>query len=513
MPTHSGMKKPTAYFRFCSAVLLSLGLLLLATQLAAGKGLEERKWIEVRTPNFIVRSVLNERDTIELARQLETFRAAVFVVTNITHTDSPVPTEIYALRGVRDFNRLGVSRHAIGIFVPGLRNNLILIRNRFGVEETSVIMHEYVHFLLNHGGSTKYPKWYNEGLAEYLSAEQTTDGKFLVGGVQEGRYENLSRLDWLPFRDILAPKDYGKWSSRERAMFYAQAWGLVHYLNHRPERRTFGEDLARYIELIDSGEDDLEAFEEAFKITAKELDKKVNYYFAKRRIPGYQINADSLLPDFEPEVSVMQRETISLALGQAALTFDELDSARRWFEIAATDEDIRPQAEAGIGDTYKFAGDYEAAQPHFEKAVSLAPDNPYCQLDIAEYWHTRAEDTDDLEARGTYLARAREHYVKAWKLDDSMAETYAQYGRTFLLERERYDLAVDMLEQAESILPSNIGVRLSLAQAYLGANRDMEASEKAQSVLAWSHEGSGVAERARQILALASDGKQGEDAT
>ena len=131
----------------------------------------------------------------------------------------------------------------------------------------------------------------------------------------------------------------------------------------------------------------------------------------------------------------------------------------------------------------------------------MAPSDPYCQLDFAEYWHHRAKNSDDTRNRATYLARAREHYVKAWKLDDSMPETYARYGQTFLLEGQRYVLAIEMLEQAEYILPSSIDVRLMLAQAYLGVDRKEDAVEKARSVLAWSHDESDKAQVARELLA------------
>ena len=82
-----------------------------------------------------------------------------------------------------------------------------------------------------------------------------------------------------------------------------------------------------------------------------------------------------------------------------------------------------------------------------------------------------------------------------------MPETYAQYGHTFLMEGERYDKAIEMLELAESILPSSIIVRVRLADAYMGAGRDEDAVKAARSVLAWSHEESDAAEQARKILA------------
>jgi len=84
--------------RIRSTVLILLGLLIMAAQPASGKELEDRKWIEVRTPNFQVRSTMSKKDSIELARYLEMFRVSVAVVTNIGRLDSPIPTEIYALR-------------------------------------------------------------------------------------------------------------------------------------------------------------------------------------------------------------------------------------------------------------------------------------------------------------------------------------------------------------------------------------------------------------------------------
>ena len=486
-------------FRF--SVLVALGLLIVAAHPASGKELEDLEWIEVRTPNFRIRSALSEEDSIELARQLETFHVAIAIVSNISLTDSPIPTEILALRRTRDFKSLGLSSNIAGIFRPGLRRNFVVIRDVNGAPETPIIIHEYVHFLLSNHGRFNYPRWYNEGIAEYLSAEQTRSGKFLVGGLQEDRLRYLSRLRWVPLRQILAPEDYGGWTTPRKAMFYAEAWLLVHYLHHRPERNTLDQDMTRYIELIESGIGDLEAFEEAFRITAKDLDAQVKKYAQRRNLPAYQFDVDEILPDFEPKVVRLRREQISLTLGQAALSLGALDSAKHWFTIATTDELFRPRAEAGLGDVLKFDGDFEAAQPYFEKAVALAPNDPYCQLDIAEYWHDRARETDDTGDRATYLANARKHYLKAWKLDDSMPETYAQYGQTFLMEGERYDKAIEMLELAESILPSSITVRVRLADAYMGAGRNEDAVKAARSVLAWSHEESDAAEQAGKILA------------
>ncbi len=497
--------------RFRTTVLLALGLLIVAAHPASGKGLEDREWIEVRTPNFRIRSVLGEKDSIELVRHLEMFRLAVSIVTNISHIDSPIPTEIYAFRGRGDLKSFGISPGVAGIFLSGLRNNSILIRDARGTDEILTILHEYVHFLTRNHGSLNYPRWYSEGFAEYLSAGQTHSGKFVVGGIPKDRSKRLSRSRWIPLQKILSPEDYGGWSKERRAMFYAEAWALVHYLHHRPERDTLIQDMTRYLELVESGKDDVEAFEEAFEITAKDLDRQVKRHLGGPRIHSIQLSIDELLPDFEPDVIALSREQISLALGQTALRRGQLDSAKHWFTIALTDEITRPQAEAGLGDVLKFGGKFEAAQPHFEQAVALAPNDLYIQLDYAKYWHHRASNPDDTGNRATYLARAREHYVKALKLDDSMPETYALYGWTFVMEGSRYDFAIALLEQAENLLPSSIDVRMMLAEAYMGADRTADAVAAARSVLAWSHDESDAAKRAREILAFGAHSSEAVD--
>ena len=136
-----------------TAALLALGMLFVAASPVSGKKLEDRKWIEVRTPHFRISSVLGERDTIDLVQHLEMFRLAASIVTNISSTEAPIPTLIYALKGRGDFKSLGIDPDWGGVFLPGLRANTILIRDARGMQETSIIMHEYVHFLVrNHVG-------------------------------------------------------------------------------------------------------------------------------------------------------------------------------------------------------------------------------------------------------------------------------------------------------------------------------------------------------------------------
>ncbi len=475
---------------------------MLATATVGAKDLEDRDWIEVRTANFQVRSIQGEKATLELAQHLELFRAAVSKLTNVSATEAPVPTRILAVRGPNDFRELGIDDSVAGIFQSTMRNNIIVIREVRGMDENATMLHEYVHFLVRNHGDQRYPKWYDEGFAEYLSTSEFSRGLFKIGLAAEHRRGSLNHSHWIPMRRILAPDDYADWTQEMKAMFYGEAWALVHFLQNRSDRDVpFVQDMAQYLKLIEQGQDAVEAFETAFEITESKLSQQVKRYLEAGRFRYFRFEAEKLLPDFNAQAVRLSREDAALSLAEAALTFGERENAERWYTIAAADDRNRPHAEAGLGDVWKFREDYAAAQPHFEQAIALAPDDPYCQLDLAEFWHDRALSVGNQSAEFTdYLSRARTHYIAAWKLDDTLPETYAMYGRSFLTEGTQSEKAVEMLEEARYLLPSHLQIRLSLAQAYARAARTEDAIETARSVLTWSHEGSNTAKHAMEIL-------------
>jgi len=54
-----------------------LSLLVLAATVVSGKELEDRKWIEVSTADFRIRSTLSKRKTVKLVRSLDRLRLSV----------------------------------------------------------------------------------------------------------------------------------------------------------------------------------------------------------------------------------------------------------------------------------------------------------------------------------------------------------------------------------------------------------------------------------------------------
>ncbi len=119
----------------------------LATSTVAAKPLEDAKWIEVTTPNFTVTSAMGKKKTVDMVRHLELLRMAFLVLSNTKTAEGPIPTRIYAVgRNASEF--LGLMGGIAGSYSSGLRHNTILVRDHRWVDESNIVMHEYVHFLL-----------------------------------------------------------------------------------------------------------------------------------------------------------------------------------------------------------------------------------------------------------------------------------------------------------------------------------------------------------------------------
>lgn len=368
-----------------SITFLCVSLLALSSAIANAEALEHRDWIEVRTANFKVRSVLSEEDTLELAHQLEMFRAAVGIVTSEQRKPDAIPTAIYALGEEADFKQFGIEQVVSGIFKRGLRNNTFLIRDANSLQQTTAILHDYVHFIVSNADNLLHPKWFNEGFAEHLSGIRVRHDVFEIGLVTKHRRKIIRDAAWIPLQDVLAATDYyDEWNEEQRLMFYAEAWALVHYLLNRLDRETpFAKDMQRYLDLLEAGKEDISAFEQAFGVKTGRLNSEVRRHLERGKFDSFAFKVDALLPMFEADVVTLSQAEVALGLAQIALGNGQLDKANHWFRIAASSKKTQARAEAGLGDVLKFRGDYAAAEPRFEQSVALAPDNPYCQLDLS----------------------------------------------------------------------------------------------------------------------------------
>ena len=134
------------------AVCIFAATLLLAASLAVGETLEERKWLDARSENFRIRSVLGEERTVELLRHLEIMHEALGYDVNVAFHAPVNPTIILAVDNHEDYVDVGAPSFTSGYFFSDPRENAILIEDTPDSSGVQIILHEYAHYLNRQAG-------------------------------------------------------------------------------------------------------------------------------------------------------------------------------------------------------------------------------------------------------------------------------------------------------------------------------------------------------------------------
>jgi tetratricopeptide (TPR) repeat protein len=461
--------------------------------------IHQANWTIVKSPNFEIMSTMTNEATVELAENLGRFRALIFAVTTAPRTPAPVPTRILAFQKVSDFTPFSPLRQAAGFFSPSVRaNNVALADYARGLDATTVIYHEYVHFVLQNGTSVTYPVWYDEGFAEVLSTVQTHEGKLIVGAVPPARIPSLERGQWLSMKRVLEATSYSDVPAHSLHMFYAEAWALAHYVTL--DRAGEGSP-DEYFALLESGVEPAEAYERVFSESIGDSGQAIRTKLKRGdwRIVG--IPLENLEYDRTPPESRVPLEgEVATRLGAFHISMGKPDRAQPLFQAALEIDSGNARAHAGMGDALRYQEEFEAAEPHFRKAVELDPKDPLNQLDLAEYLSEGATRQTRGAKRDALFEEARLAFDRARELDPQAPETYVALGSTYLAAGEDAERAVPLIERGFKALPSLPYVIELLAEAYLATGREQDAHRVLLRSVAIREEGT-PAENIEKILA------------
>ena len=463
-------------------VTCAAGLVVLLALPASAKELWQYDWIEVRTPHFVIASAQDAEDTNELARELEDFRRLVEMLTNIGRFEERVPTKIFFLP--RRGSDLGFNANIAGYFHSGMRANYAAIvpTGSYGDE---ILKHEYIHFLVHNRDRLLYPTWFDEGFADFFASMRVRGQRFEYGKPMEVRVSWLVNSPWLSYKTVLLARDTSAFGRDRGAMFYAQAFLLVHYLVL--ENGDFVTRNSDFLKRRERGEPPLDAFEAAFGLDPDLLTGKLMRYLPKLKF--YKATLKQPLPPVEAKTRSLQPPEIAAALGTLALQVQGTDAARKYYEAAlAADADYGP-ALTGVGDLHKFAGRFAEAKPYYEKAIALEPEDENHELDFAEYFLDLARQEKDAGMRAEAVREARRHFTRAYQLNPDNPETLAMNGASYLVEGEDAAKGVESLEVAHQLLPAQTEIRLLLARGYLAAGDTEKARSQLETLLAWTHAG------------------------
>ena len=168
------------------------------------------------------------------------------------------PVKIYALKSTAQFQRLVKNKTVAGVYKKNIHGPIFVLDAKGGFKSGDaarrVALHEYVHHVIATYTNQKFPRWYNEGYANFLANFEIKKGKFIIGAPDRNYGLYLKRSSWMSMDTLIAsvnryPYQSGSLRGSQRDIqdaFYAQSWLAVTYLQTNPNyARKSGEYLQR----------------------------------------------------------------------------------------------------------------------------------------------------------------------------------------------------------------------------------------------------------------------------
>jgi hypothetical protein len=484
------------------------------------------EWRRAETTHFVLYGDVSERTLRTYATKIERFDALLRSYYPI-ESDVQIPKlEIYLADGARDMRRIlpDGSEGIAGFYSPDA-GRIYTVTNTTNPEALSTLFHEYAHHFMFQMSAEAYPSWFVEGFAEYYSTAVLEPEKIEVGREDRGRmlmFTQLGANEWAPLADVL------KWrisrSGRARVYdYYAQAWGLTHYLMSTPERRQM---LGQYLNAVIRGADSRVAMEAATGRTSTELQAdmrryflgRINYYTLQIEIPMPEVAISTLgadegafvwydlrlddtplvpRPDNDPDDPRSEARRAEMARDAARHRTDLITEA---LAAAARRPDQR-MAMLVAARAHRLKGDPAAGLAALQPLLSVTSTDADALRIAAALLMDQAKAEPDSENTASrrrlasaYLAQAMEHQPLDFRIYLGLNDTRrGQPG---------YPSANDIstLEVATALAPQVDENRLRLAETYMSRSLWSEAKTMLDPVANAPHPGADRV-RARTMLA------------
>lgn len=439
------------------------------------------RWVEARSPNFVVVGNATEKRTREIAHELERIRELFRLqLPGLEGGGRPLP--VYAARNERTLKvflpGLGRRRDQVaGLFVASPVLQRIYLRADLGGEqEMHVVYHEYFHYLA-HSAGLDLPLWLSEGLADFWGATRLTADEAEIGQLQPHRLATLRNETPLPLTRLLAadhssPEYRNEFRAR---IFYAQSWALVHYLMIGNEGAERAGQLRKYLELVAGGRGSLAAATEAFG-DLKKLETQLRRYirsltfrFARMPAPASPAAQEvTVRPLEEPE-----------AAARVALALLDMQPEEAKELVALAVADAPDLAETQVARALSLLFEKKAAEA--ASAFEMAIQRPGCGP-IAHYGLAVSQLMQDRSTEG--LAVAERSLLAAIALDSDYAPAYSRLAEVYWLGDEDKRRALAMIRRARKAFPNDTGYKLREARILETAGDREAARAQVQDLLA-----------------------------
>jgi tetratricopeptide (TPR) repeat protein len=405
--------------------------------------------------------------------EIATFRDVFRALYPTLRVTWPTPTRVVVFPDLDALSRFGPrdsrgrpQQNLGGYFTAEPDLNLIAL----GGPARELMYHEFAHYILLRNLHS-LPGWLSEGLAEFYSTFEVDHkkGTVVIGRPPMERMRGIRSLPFLPLEKVVlgtGDEMSRLWRDPQGiSMFYAESWGLVHYLMLGRQGSTPGA-FGQFLQGIERGKAVPQALQEAFGTDVAQLEKDLRRYLLQR--VSY------------PAVSFELRTTV------------------------ASDSSVQPMAEADAryvqGDLLVRAGAASAAQEELAAALAIDPAHTGAKIAFA-----RAQL--QLQHRSEGIASLKE------VVDASPASFAGAYYLASALSTDwRHEEALQLYSRALGLNSESAHAWMGLSVAALALGRTSQANASMTHVMHLHADPAWYRVRAYAALGLGLDGTAASDA-
>ncbi len=461
-----------------SALYLVVLLLSLSAPPHTGASAAKENWTSIQSKNFFLVGNASERDIRKVAVQLEQFREVFTRLFNRVNLKALAPIKVIVFKddnAYRPYKPVyqGQPAAVSGYFQSGEDLNYITLAATWRNQNPyAVIFHELAH-VYTLANARPLPPWLGEGLAEYYSTFEITDGdkKVWLGKAIAEHVLLLRERKFMPLPALFSVNhSSAEYNERDKkSVFYAQAWALVHYLllgnngARQPQFRQFVNALAQ-------GQPVETSFKQAFQTDYATLERELQNYIGRNSYPAEYVTFNEKLQfDTAMQAAPVSEAEAQFHLGDLLWRIKRPQEAEAHLRHALELDPQLAVANAALGMVKMHGQNFAEAKQYLRQAVAGNPQN---YLVHYYYAYTLSRETMG-EARIVSLLpddsvkEMRKALQRTIELAPNFAEAYRLLGFINLVKNENLDESVTLLKQAMTLLPGNHDFPLLLGQIYL----------------------------------------------
>ncbi len=437
-------------------------------------------WAGQATAHFALLTAQQNGDSQELLERLERARIFFEKIGWPAH-DLKRPLRILAFNSEKEFDSYRPMSSAFAFYQRTREGDFVLMRS-LEPSHYSVVVHEYMHFIVEHSG-LKLPIWLNEGLADLYSTMESREAQVRVGSPPPGREEILHRNDWMDWQE-LAAVDHGSPYYRQlnkMQLFYSQSWALVHVLALNP---AYKDQLHGFLAAVSDQAQGADPWTATYHQTLSALGSETQKDFAENKLKPQLFDIDiraGALQSAEMADPIKQTE-FALASVLAANPNMHAEAKLRFEMLAASyPDDPRPAESLGV--LLVAEGRQSEAEQAFETAVKNRSQDPEILFRLAHIKVGRGSNDEAIALLQRAVAENPEYYNALVELGFTAAKV------------DNYELAAATLAKINEPKPEH-AFQISYTLAYSLAELNQ------------FHKAISTAERSRTLALNAQDKQQ-----